>query len=314
MIRRALIPLDGSKLAEQVIPHLLRFITPDQTELLLMTALSSALSPDVNNPNPPISRLTAPSKEYKAYEQLHKLTQKLNQIGFSVMDRFLSDVPAKSILALAEQTLVDLIAMSTHGRTGLRRVLMGSVADEVVCHARPPIFLTPATLTVKPESAPRTILLPLDGTPLAEAAIPIAQQFAQNTGATLCLIRTIESNYSEYEQQANQAVTVEQTVIQQATSYLEQIQLRLQLANVASCYQIASGDPATAIIRAMHMEKADLVVMSTHGRSGMERIIHGSVTRKIIGKTICPLVLIRGIIPIEIYEPDHNRVFTAYSR
>ncbi|SEI95130.1 universal stress protein [Nitrosomonas eutropha] len=314
MIRRTLIPLDGSELAEQVIHHLLRFITPDQTELLLMTALSStsrSLDEVEDTPGLPASKQTVVSKEDKARKQLYDITQKLNQIGFSVMDRLLSGMPAESILRLAEETFVDLIAMSTHGRTGLGRALLGSVADEVVCSARPPVFLAPAAIAVKSSSVPRTILLPLDGTPLAEAAIPIARQFAQNTGATISLIRVVRPNHPGYEQPDEQVSAGEQSVAHQAISYLERIQLQLQLANVFSRYQVASGDPIEAIIRTMHMEDSDLVVMSTHGRSGVERIIHGSVTRQIIGNTTCPLLLVRGVVPVEVYESSDDKVSAA---
>jgi len=311
MIRRVLIPLDGSGLAKQVIPHLLRFITPDQTELLLMTALSSSSHPQTEETADFAMPEAAVTKDHKIYKQLHDITQELNQIGFSVMERLLSGEPAESILRLAEETFVDLIAMSTHGRTGLRRALLGSVADEIVCNARPPVFLAPATITTQPDSAPRSILLPLDGTSLAEAAIPVAQQFAQNTGATLSLIHIIKPDHSGYGQQHDPASTREHSPTQQTTSYLERIQLQLQLAGVPSHYQIASGDPAEAIIRAICTENSDLVVMSTHGRSGVERIIHGSVTSQIIGNTTCPLLLIRGTVPVEVYEPSNNKLSIA---
>jgi len=311
MIRRVLIPLDGSGLAEQVILHLLRFITPDQTELLLMTALPSSSRPQIEATANFITPETAVTKDHKVREQLHGITQELGQIGFNVMERLLSGAPAESILRLAEETFVDLIAMSTHGRTGLRRALLGSVADEVVCNARPPVFLAPAAITTQPDSAPRSILLPLDGTSLAEAAIPVAQQFAQNTGATLSLIHIIKPNHPGHGQQHDPESAAEQSSTQQTTSYLERIQLQLQLANVPSHYQIASGDPAEAIIRTMHTENSDLVVMSTHGRSGVERIIHGSVASQIIGNTPCPLLLIRGTVPVEVYEPGNNKLSTV---
>ncbi|MXS85179.1 universal stress protein [Nitrosomonas sp. HPC101] len=312
MIRRALIPLDGSELAKQVIPHLLRFITPDQTELLLMTALSSSFHSLVEDASDlPTPKQTATTKENKAYKQLHDVAQELNQIGFSVMDRLLPGTPAENILHLAEEACVDLIAMSTHGRTGLGQALLGSVADEIVCNARPPVFLAPAAIPVKSGSVPRTILLPLDGTPLAEAAIPIARQFAQNTGATISLIRIIKPDHSRHGQQNERISTKEQSETHQAIHYLEQIQLQLQLANVPSCYQVIPGSPAEIIIRTICTENTDLVVMSTHGRSGIERIIHGSVTSRIIGNTTCPLLLVRGIIPIEVYESSNDRVSAA---
>jgi len=317
MIRRTLIPLDGSELAERVIPHLLRFVEPDQAELLLMTVLSSASSSLLGN----TTRLFMPgqaalSKECEAGKQVGIVAQQLRQAGFNVANRILSGAPAASILHLAEEAFVDLIAMSTHGRTGLGQVLLGSVADEVVRHARPPVFLVPAAVVVKSDPLPRTILLPLDGTPLAETAIPVASQFAQNTGATLYLIRVVEPDDSVDELRDMQILASldyagEQPVIRQVISYLGRIQLRLQLAGVPSCSRIAAGDPADVINRIVHAEDADLIVMSTHGRSGVERMIHGSVVSRLIGNTICPLLLMRGRVPVEVDERTGNEVSAA---
>lgn len=317
MIRRTLIPLDGSKLAERAIPHLLRFVEPDRTELLLMTAMSSASSSLLGD----TTRLFMPgqaalSKECKAGKQMDIVAQQLCQAGFNVANRILSGAPAASILHLAEEAYVDLIAMSTHGRTGVGQVLLGSVADEVVRNARPPVFLVPAAVVVKSDPLPRTILLPLDGTPLAETAIPVAIHFSQNTGATLYLIRVVEPDDSVDELQDAQILASldyagEQPVIRQAISYLERIRLRLQLAGVSSCSRIAAGDPADVINRIVHAEDADLIVMSTHGRSGVERMIHGSVVSRIISNTICPLLLMRGKVPAEIYERTGNEVSAA---
>ncbi len=313
MIRRALIPLDGSELAERAIPHLLRFVKPDQTELLLMTALSSTSSSLFDD----TARLfmsgqTALSKGHEAGKQMDVVAQQLCQAGFSVMNRLLSGAPAASILHLADEACVDLIAMSTHGRTGLGQMLLGSVADEVVRNARPPVFLVPTAVVVKPDFLPRIILLPLDGTPLAETAIPAAIQFAQNTGAAVHLIRVVEPADSGHElQDGSPDYTGEQPVIRQAIGYLERIQLRLQLAGVSSCNRIAAGDPADVINRIARAENTDLIVMSTHGRSGVERMIHGSVVSRIISNTICPLLLMRGKIPVEIYERTGSEVSAA---
>ncbi len=317
MIRRTLIPLDGSELAERAIPHLLRFVEPDQTELLLMAALSSTSSSLFEDTARLLmSGQTALSKRHEAGKRVDIVAQQLRQTGFNVANRLLSGAPAASILHLAEEAYVDLIAMSTHGRTGLGQVLLGSVADEVVRNARPPVFLVPAAVVVKPDSLPRTILLPLDGTPLAETAIPVASQFAQNTGATIYLIRVVEPGDSGDELQDAQILAGsdyagEQPIIRQAISYLERIRLRLQLAGVSSCSRIAAGDPADVIARIVHAEDADLIVMSTHGRSGMERMVHGSVVSRIIGNTICPLLLMRGRVPVEAYERTGNEVSAA---
>ena len=162
MTRRVLISLDGSELAEQVVPHLQRFITPDRTELLLMTALSTPIFPLFKDTIKSLtSEQIAMFNRDKAYEQVQAMTQQLNETGFKVKSEVLSGKPAESILRLAEEEHVELIAMSTHGRAGLGLALLGSVADEVVCNARLPIFLAPPKAVIKPDPLPRIIFLPL---------------------------------------------------------------------------------------------------------------------------------------------------------
>lgn len=312
MIRRVLIPLDGSKLAEQVVPHLLRFAVPDRTNILLMAAVSSSIFPLLheNVRSFTSEQIDMLRKNNEACEQVHTVMQQLNKTGFSVASHFLSGAPAECILQVAEDAYVDLIAMSTHGRTGLGLALLGSVADEVVRYARPPLFLTPAQAVVKPDSLPRIIILPLDGTPLSESAIPVACQFAQNTNAVIHLVRVIEPTQDTEDalttkpMSSNWNSAEEQPIIRQATSYLERMQLRLQLAGIVSRYQIAKGEPADIITRIAYEENADLIVMSTHGRTGVERMVYGSVVKQVIRNAIWPLLLMRGKVPVNSAERE----------
>ena len=320
MTRRVLISLDGSELAKQVIPHLLRFIAPDRTELLMMTALSSSIFPLFKDAIRSLtSEQIAMFNKDKAYEQVQALTQQLNETGFRVKGKVLSGAPAESILRLAEETNVDLIAMSTHGRTGLGLALLGSVADEVVCNARAPIFLVPPKAVVKPDPLPRTIFLPLDGTPLAETAIPAACQFAQSTGAVIHLVRVVEPHDLEGGPK-NKPASIdsdyarEQPIIRQAVCYLKRIQLRLQLAGIASRYQIAVGAPAETITCTARAENADLIVMSTRGRTGVERKVYGSVVSQVISNAIWPMLIMRGKVTVGACERDVNAApETSYS-
>lgn len=312
MIKRVLIPLDGSELAERAVPHLLRFITSEQTELLLMTALSSSVFPLLSDKMRSLtSERIVLSDESEASEQMQMIAQQLVQRGFRVESQFLPGAAAECILHLSEKANVDLIAMSTHGRTGIELALLGSVADKVVRNARSPVFIVPSKVMTETETEtappPRAIVLPLDGTVLAETALPVARQFAKDTGAVIHLIRVIESQDSEDELVADEtAIDLNevkgQPVVRQAACYLERIQLQLQLAGVVSRCHTVEGDPAEAIIRMARAEDADLITMSTHGRSGVERIVHGSVVSQVIGNAMCPLLLMRGKVPVEAFE------------
>lgn len=301
MIKRVLIPLDDSELAERVIPHLLRFVTPAQSELLLMTALPSPILAGRSHDKP--------AAVSGGGERLQAVAQRLGQLGFRVNHQVLAGAPAATILGLAEEAQVDLIAMSTHGRSGLGLAPLGSVADEVVRNARQPVFLAPPQAQAKPDSVPNVVLLPLDGTPLAETAIPAACQFAQLTGANIHMIRVVEpADCPDGRSDAQAAVDLHDTehapVVRQAVGYLERIKLRLQLAGVESCFRVALGDPVNVIPRIVQAEQVDLIVMSTHGRSGVARVVHGSVAGQIINHTTCPLLLMRGKVPVEVSERD----------
>lgn len=319
MIRRVLIPLDGSELAEQVIPHLLRFVTPERSEFLLMTALPSSLLPILGDTIRSFtSEQTAISNEDEGRVRVAAVAQQLKQVGFKVESQCLPGKPAESILRLAEEAYVDLIAMSTHGRTGFELALLGSVADEVIRHACSPVFLVPARIVAKPDPLPHIILLPLDGTPLAETAIPVARQFAQNTNATIHLIRVVESHDTEEGLTTSHASLdlddIEgQPISQQAACYLERIQLQLQLAGITSRRQVAKGDPAGVIARIAHAENVDLIVMSTHGRTGVERMVYGSVVSRVINNTVCPLLLMRGKVSVDACERIENAVAAGSS-
>ena len=308
MIKRVLIPLDGSELAERAVPHLLRFITSEQTELLLMTALSSSVFPLLSDKMRSFtSEQIVLSDESEASEQMQMIAQQLIQRGFRVESQFLPGAADECILHLSEKANVDLIAMSTHGRTGIELALLGSVADKVVRNARSPVFIVPSKVMTKTAHTPRAIVLPLDGTTLAETALPVARQFAKDTGAVIHLLRVIEFQDSEDELVADEtAIDLNeakgQPVVRQAVCYLERIQLQLQLAGVVSRCHTMEGDPAEAIIRIARAEDADLIAMSTHGRSGVERIVHGSVVSQVIGNAMCPLLLMRGKVPVEAFE------------
>lgn len=308
MIKRVLIPLDGSELAERAVPHLLRFITSERTELLLMTALSSSVFPLLSDKMRSLtSERIVLSDESEASEQMQMIAQQLVQRGFRVESQFLPGVAAECILHLSEKANVDLIAMSTHGRTGIELALLGSVADKVVRNARSPVFIVPSKVMTETAPPPRAIVLPLDGTTLAETALPVARQFAKDTGAVIHLIRVIEFQDSEDELVADEtAIDLNeakgQPVVRQAACYLERIQLQLQLAGVVSRCHTVEGDPAEAIIRMARTEDADLITMSTHGRSGVERIVHGSVVSQVISNAMCPLLLMRGKVPVEAFE------------
>lgn len=309
MLKHVLIPLDGSELAEQSLSHLMRFVSPTHVTFSLLAALSAALPGvnDVSQPSMDEALITA-NEQIRAHVQA--VRERLEQAGFRATEHCMVGDPADCILHMAEEEHVDLIAMSTHGRTGFRRALLGSVSDKVIRHARPPVFLVPTTAAVKAEKLPEMLLVPLDGTAFAETALPLAQSFAQALGASVQLVRVIEpANAHEREMifgTADNFSTTLQTQMAQAATYLEQIRLRFQLAGISATPQIVVGKPATAILETANSQQVDLIVMSTHGRSGVNRLLYGSVASEVIHESACPLLLLHGQEAVQVEQPTGN--------
>jgi nucleotide-binding universal stress UspA family protein len=139
--------------------------------------------------NPPelVESLRGATREY-----LERVAAKLRDEGYSVSMQVTGGDPAEVILEVARALDINLIAMSTHGRSGVARWVMGSVAERVVQGATMPIFLVRESATT-PDREPLRLLVPLDGSELSELALPMAHEVAKNRGAEILLLHVLET-------------------------------------------------------------------------------------------------------------------------
>lgn len=140
----------------------------------------------------------------------------------------------------------------------------------------------------------KKILVPLDGSALAEKVLTFAEEEAKAHGASLVLLRVVqlmfmEEPFSEAEQEAIQMSK------DRAGEYLQEVAERLKKDGVDVKVDVAFGDPANVILNVAEAEKVDLIAMTTHGYSGLERFVWGSVADKVAKATNIPLLLIRSI-------------------
>jgi nucleotide-binding universal stress UspA family protein len=137
----------------------------------------------------------------------------------------------------------------------------------------------------------RTILVPLDGSELAERALPEAADLARQPGAQLLLVRAAEAHVPAVVDPTEAQVRV----VQEAERYLAGVQARLAATGVTDVQtSVWYGPPAYAIIEAARLRHADLIVMTTHGRSGLGRLILGSVAESVLRGTTTPILLLRA--------------------
>lgn len=186
---------------------------------------------------------------------------------------------AQVIVQTARSREAGLIVMSTHGRGGLDRWLHGSVADQVLRETPQPVILVPPGYERPwPGHFPLRILLTLDGSALAEAAIGPADDLAGALGAALMLVRVVEHSPPDAGG-AGPRITGRhfETKLSEAQKYLREVEHRLQTDGRLIAVRITVGHPATAITTIARMLKVHLLVMATHGCSGLARVVLGSV-------------------------------------
>jgi len=292
---KILVPLDGSALAEQVLPHLQRLAAPAETTLVLVNVITPMPYTMTTLHYVPPDFFTYPRASAEAY--IAEQQKKLQALGFQVEAHIVEGDVAANIVRVATATNVDLIAMTTHGRSGFVRWALGSVAERVVCETPLPVFLVRETTPSAGDKFHR-ILVPLDGSPLAEQALPEAVALAQATGAELLLLQVIQALDKENERilfkneaEAQAAVAQWQT---SAETYLHQVAQPIQVQKVACVCRALAGNVVETIIDTAETAGIDLLVISTHGRSGLRRWFYGSVTNKVLRGVSCPLLVIHN--------------------
>jgi nucleotide-binding universal stress UspA family protein len=184
--------------------------------------------------------------------------------------------PVAAILRHASPDKADLLAMATHGRSGLRRLLMGSVAEEVVRHAAIPLLVSRPRCRMEGWSH----VVALDGSPQAEAVLDDIVPLTRLLGATLHLLH-VESDIAL------------SGVLPEARSYLERLAAQARARAVPVKVAVRRGGPGREIMRYASEVRAGLVAMATHGRTGLNRAILGSVAEAVLRKVSCPVLLRR---------------------
>jgi nucleotide-binding universal stress UspA family protein len=188
-----------------------------------------------------------------------------------------------------------MIVMTTYGRGGAGIAGLGSVADRVARHATvPTLVIRGGERGVAPPVG--RIVVPLDGSNLSELALPHAMDLADVLGVPVALVRVLDTAVlGEAARLGNYAATryVEaiDTVRSAASAYLTRHEQTVRDRDIAVSSQLIEGSPANELLGAIR--EGDLVVMTTHGRSGFSRWLLGSVADKIVRYGAGPVLLVR---------------------
>ncbi|MCS7174001.1 MAG: universal stress protein [Armatimonadetes bacterium] len=205
--------------------------------------------------------------------------------------------PREAILQAAAETRADLICMGTHGRSGISRLLFGSVAQHVVIHSPVPVLTVRQAVANTPEV--RTVLVPVDFSPASDAALPWAELLARTFGARIVLLHVVELTYEElsaFSEWAGGEPLVEAVLRAAEERAREELRARAGRLQDAEVLLHTAFGTATARHRIPEVARevsADLVVMGTHGRTGVERILFGSVAEHVVRTSPVPVLTVR---------------------
>jgi nucleotide-binding universal stress UspA family protein len=305
-MRTILVPLDGSVFAEQVLSsakalaalvtarlHLLS-IPVDRDHMYPLDDFEERFEEDARaDMATDDARMQAAMRaSVEAYlTQQHLL---LRSSGFEVTTEVRFGDPAEQILAAADQCRSDFIAMTTHGYSGLRRWAFGSVTDSVLRMAHVPMLIVRNAEGVRSlPPKPARILVPLDGSEVAEQVLPLAVELAGAARAELVLLSVIDSPLAEIQSMAGSHRQPD-LMAHYLRRAIHPFAPMLEQQGSTVRHVIEQGAAAVVIADTAAQLRADLVIMATHGRSGLRRLALGSVADEVLHTATQPLLLVRA--------------------
>ncbi len=306
MYNKILVPVDGSELAERVLPYATGLAARLDLKIDLLRVCSPANHEMVPQHREYVESIAGTvEKQAKAIREA--TATKLPSEPIRIVEEVFVGYAAEEILRYAEQEDIDIICMATHGHSRIKRWALGSVAAKVLRKSPIPVLLVPANIT--DDFAHRhwpfnTILVPLDGSALAEGVLPHVELLAKqgnDESTEIILVQVCESPFitADYPE-AIMPLTWEEHVEymksafkQGALKYIEEVEDRVKSAGLKVRSEVLMGKPADQIIEYTHKNAIGLTAMSTHGYSGVTRWAYGSVADKVLHRIHNPILLVR---------------------
>ncbi len=303
MYKRMLVPLDGSKIAEVVLPYAVELAGRLDLHLVFL----HICGPHEPETLPMCQAYIEHMAEMAMLKSREVQTKSGAQSGTRMVEtrgEVIAGHPAEEILHYSDQNDIDLILLASHGRSGIRQWMIGSVADKILRASKVPVWLARAGIPeeiVYDEWPKRTMLVPLDGSQLSETVLPHVEALAKQRGAELVnvvLLRVCEQPFitadypgeTDWEEHVKRIMNRFKEISEQ---YLVQVKGRLSDAGLNVKSEVIMGKPADEIIEYAHRNPPNLIIMTTHGYSGLGNWAFGSVSDKVLYNIRSPVFLVR---------------------
>ncbi len=286
MIRRVLVPLDGSEMAASMLTRLPTLLGSKDTHHTLLTAVDPRQPVDLLGPTK-ISELTNEATNY-----LNGIAAKLRDKGVEVNVRVDTGAAAELILEVADDEESSLICVSTHGRSGIGRMMYGSITEKIVRASQRPVLVVPSFERTEPRAGVdrrkwdfRSIVVALDGSRQAMQIIPHVAAAVKRFDAKVTLLLVLDED-------------ADAKLTKDAETHLEGATGLFAKAGVETTMMLRRGEPAEEILDYTPRYDHDMVMMTTHGRSGLSRWMLGSVAEKVVRHATVPVFVVRST-PVE---------------
>ena len=269
---------DGSPDSEGAITATLQLAKATGSMVVLLEVIFYLAGYELQSPDtlvPPMVNLELMQvQETAAKERLETWRVEAARQGVTLDPRVRTGPSAyEGILEEVGELQPDLIIMGRHGYTGLTRLLMGSVTARVIGHSPCHVLVAPAGVPLSFER----LLIASDGSPFSEAAWDEALALAQAMGSTLIGV----------------AVATSDRDIPMATSTVRSLEAAAAVKGIALDTMIPMGRPEEGIVKAADFKGASLIIMGSHGRTGLKRLLMGSVAERVIGHANCPVLVVK---------------------
>jgi nucleotide-binding universal stress UspA family protein len=300
MFEKILVPLDGSAIAQGILPCVKTLARRFGSTIVLFHAAEAPVEPRGRHQKD-YAQETMDRIRSLADEYLAGVAKVLRRQRFKVEVKVGLGGVARSVTDFAEAERVDLIAMSTHGRAGVARWMLGSAPDRVLRHAHQPVLLVRPTGDTPVDQKPlplKRIIVPLDGSRPAQAVLPYVQEMAKTLKLEVVLLQVISAETTvQFAPMGPDTWAIPTDILQRidlvASGYLAGVGKELERQGIAVRWDVLRGAAAHRIVEFARETPGSIVAMTTHGRSGLRRWVLGSVADEVVRGSGEPVLVIR---------------------
>ncbi len=289
MYEKILVPLDGSELAEVALPYAEKMAGRVGSEVTLIDIRETAHDDHMH-------QLYMEKMVEATQRRAEGYLEGSGGQAIKIKSAVLSGHPAEQIVDYADRENMGVIVMATHGWSGIRRWVMGSVADKVLRATKRPVALIRAE-AANANDSDRPILVkllvPLDGSKESEAVIPYVEELASKIEGEVVLLYVVApGDLGEFVPLPGAQGQMQLRA--KAEAYLEKAGNALKGKGIKTTSEVGVGVVAEEIVRVANMIDANIVAMTTHGRSGIGRFTVGSTADKVLNAGKTPLLLVKA--------------------